>query len=106
MANLRDPGIGPVIRAEGLTKVYRSGPVEVQALRGVDFTAAAGEFVVILGPSGSGKSTFLNILGGLDRASEGVVNFFDDDLTAMSDAQLLIRPDLFVIYAAYFTRAS
>lgn len=88
MANLRDPGIGPVIRAEGLTKVYRSGPVEVQALRGVDFTAAAGEFVVILGPSGSGKSTFLNILGGLDTASAGRVWFRGLDLTALDDRGL------------------
>lgn len=88
MANLRDPGIGPVIRAEGLTKVYRSGPVEVQALRGVDFTAAAGEFVVILGPSGSGKSTFLNILGGLDAASTGRVWFRGLDLTALDDRGL------------------
>jgi putative ABC transport system ATP-binding protein len=88
MANLRDPGIGPVIRAEGLTKVYRSGPVEVQALRGVDFTAAAGEFVVILGPSGSGKSTFLNILGGLDTASTGRVWFRGLDLTTLDDRGL------------------
>lgn len=88
MANLRDPVIGPVIRAEGLTKVYRSGPVEVQALRGVDFTAAAGEFVVILGPSGSGKSTFLNILGGLDTASAGRVWFRGLDLTALDDRGL------------------
>lgn len=92
MASLRDlvtgPVIGPVIRAEGLTKVYRSGPVEVQALRGVDFTAAAGEFVVILGPSGSGKSTFLNILGGLDTASAGRVWFRGLDLTALDDRGL------------------
>lgn len=88
MANLRDSVIGPVIRAEGLTKVYRSGPVEVQALRGVDFTAAAGEFVVILGPSGSGKSTFLNILGGLDTASAGRVWFRGLDLTALDDRGL------------------
>ena len=56
----------PVFRTRGLTKVYRSGEQEVHALRGVDFQAARGEFIVILGPSGSGKSTFLNIVGGLD----------------------------------------
>ncbi|HLQ18084.1 MAG TPA: ATP-binding cassette domain-containing protein, partial [Tabrizicola sp.] len=43
----------------GLTKVYRNGALEVQALRGIDFQARKGEFIVILGPSGSGKSTFL-----------------------------------------------
>ena len=77
-----------VIRAAGLTKVYRNGPVEVQALRGVDFAAGPGEFVVILGPSGSGKSTFLNILGGLDRASAGTLMFRDQDLTRMDERGL------------------
>ena len=77
-----------VIRATGLTKVYRNGPVEVQALRGVDFAAGPGEFVVILGPSGSGKSTFLNILGGLDRVSAGTLMFRDQDLTATDDRGL------------------
>ncbi len=77
-----------VIRAAGLTKVYRNGPVEIQALRGVDFTAARGEFVVILGPSGSGKSTFLNILGGIDTASSGQVMFGDLDVTAQDEAGL------------------
>jgi putative ABC transport system ATP-binding protein len=88
MASLHDPVVGPVIRAEGLTKVYRSGAVEVQALRGVEFTAEAGELVVILGPSGSGKSTFLNILGGLDTASAGRVWFRGLDLSALDDRGL------------------
>ncbi len=60
-----------VFRTQGLSKVYRSGEVEVQALRDVDFTASRGEFLVILGPSGSGKSTFLNIIGGLDTRDLG-----------------------------------
>ncbi len=57
------------LRTKGLTKVYRTGAAEVTALRGVDFEARAGEFIVMLGPSGSGKSTFLNIVGRLDRAT-------------------------------------
>lgn len=81
-----DPDI--VIRASGLTKVYRNGPVEVHALRGVDFAAVRGEFVVILGPSGSGKSTFLNILGGLDSASAGRVQFRDHELTKLDERGL------------------
>ena len=56
----------PVLRARALTKVYRTGEVEVHALRATDLEIRRGEFVVLLGPSGSGKSTLLNILGGLD----------------------------------------
>ena len=77
-----------VIRTTGLSKVYRTGPVEVHALRGVDFTARSGELIVILGPSGSGKSTFLNILGGLDSPSSGQIRFRDHDLTALDEAGL------------------
>jgi putative ABC transport system ATP-binding protein len=79
-----------VFRTRGLTKVYVTGPIEVQALRGVDFEAASGEFVVILGPSGSGKSTFLNIIGGLDRATAGEVWFTDHELSKYDDRALTL----------------
>jgi putative ABC transport system ATP-binding protein len=82
-----DPG-DIVFRATGLSKVYRNGALEVQALRGIDFHARKGEFIVILGPSGSGKSTFLNIVGGLDRASGGEVWFEEHQLTSLNEAQL------------------
>ena len=78
----------PVFRARGLTKVYRMGDVEVQALRGVDLDLFEGELVVLLGPSGSGKSTLLNILGGLDAPSEGHVRFRDHDLVAADEREL------------------
>jgi len=71
----------PVLRTEGVTKVYRMGEVDVHALRGVDFSLHAGEFLVLLGMSGSGKSTLLNILGGLDVPSEGRVYYRDWELT-------------------------
>jgi putative ABC transport system ATP-binding protein len=77
-----------VFRIKGLCKTYRTGEVEVQALHGVDFEAAAGEFIVILGPSGSGKSTFLNIIGGLDNATAGEAWFRDHALTSQSEAAL------------------
>jgi putative ABC transport system ATP-binding protein len=82
------PAGPPVFRIKGLCKTYRTGEVEVQALRGVDFEARAGEFIVILGPSGSGKSTFLNIIGGLDSASGGEARFRDHKLTSQSEAAL------------------
>jgi len=84
------PGGPPALtlRVRGLTKVYRSGEVEVQALRGVDLELVAGELVVLLGPSGSGKSTLLNILGGLDSATSGEAWFEDHDLTRVSDREL------------------
>ncbi len=83
------PADGPAIfRARGLGKVYRTGEVEVVALRDVDLDIARGEFIVLLGPSGSGKSTLLNILGGLDAASSGQVMFGDHDLRAADEAAL------------------
>ena len=78
----------PTITARGLTKIYHTGEVEVQALRGVDLDLYEGELVVLLGPSGSGKSTLLNILGGLDSATAGIARFHDHDLTVANDAAL------------------
>jgi putative ABC transport system ATP-binding protein len=81
-------GRSPVLWTRGLGKVYRSGGLEVNALRAVDFEAFPGEFIVILGPSGSGKSTFLNIVGGLDTATAGEAWFKDDELTALGERGL------------------
>ncbi|MCB1485981.1 MAG: ABC transporter ATP-binding protein [Bauldia sp.] len=77
-----------VFTIRNLSKVYRTGNVEVKALRGVDADLYRGELTVMLGPSGSGKSTFLNILGGLDTASTGEVRYRDHDLSAASDREL------------------
>ncbi|HEX2572537.1 MAG TPA: ABC transporter ATP-binding protein [Polyangia bacterium] len=74
-----------VFVARGLTKIYRMGEVEVQALRGVDLVLYEGEFTVLLGPSGSGKSTLLNILGGLDIPTSGEVHWRDHDLSQADD---------------------
>lgn len=78
----------PIYRVEGLTRVYGEGASAVHALRGVDLELPPGEITVLLGPSGSGKSTLLNILGGLDRPSDGRAWFRGDELTAMSDRAL------------------
>lgn len=77
-----------VFHVHGVTKVYRMGEVEVQALRGVDLDLYNGEFVVLLGPSGSGKSTLLNILGGLDTPTDGHVFYADRDLTRATESEL------------------
>jgi putative ABC transport system ATP-binding protein len=75
-------------RARGVTRVYNSGPAEVQALRGVDLDLPEGEMVVVLGASGSGKSTFLNILGGLDTPTGGEVLFRGADISRSDQHQL------------------
>ena len=81
---------GTVFEARGITKVYRMGEVEVQALRGIDLDLFESELVVLLGPSGSGKSTLLNILGGLDVPTEGTVRYRDKELKS-DDDKLLTR---------------
>jgi putative ABC transport system ATP-binding protein len=78
----------PVIIAEGLTKVYKMGDVEVQALRGLSMQIDKGEVVAIVGPSGSGKSTLMNILGCLDRPSEGEYTLDGVRVANMNDDQL------------------
>lgn len=82
------PTAQALLRTSKLTKIYRMGELEVVALDSVDFTAAAGEFVVILGPSGSGKSTFLNLIGGLDSATSGEAWFGDHRLVGARESEL------------------
>lgn len=76
----------PILKTENLWKVYRSGRVDVPALRGVNVGVYPGEFVSIMGPSGCGKSTFLHVIGGLTQATRGHVYLDGNDLAALGDA--------------------
>ena len=77
----------PIIEVRDLKKIYRFGSVDVPAVRGVSFDAAAGEFLAVLGPSGSGKSTLFHIVGGMLSATSGTVRIAGQDLARLSDAQ-------------------
>ncbi len=78
-----------VIITKGITKVYNPDKVPVNALRGVDLEIEEGEFTAIVGPSGSGKSTLLNIIGGLDRPTEGYVEVGGHKILELSDNELI-----------------
>jgi putative ABC transport system ATP-binding protein len=77
------------IKVRDLVKVHHTGKIEVQALRGLNLDIASGELVSIIGPSGSGKSTLLNIIGGIDKATAGVVQVGEKTVTALSVRQLV-----------------
>lgn len=80
----------PIIQIENLTKIYGVGDIQVKALENVTMTVHEGEFVAIMGPSGSGKSTLMNILGCLDRPSEGKYRLAGEDVSEMDKIQLAV----------------
>src|SRR3979409_504447 len=79
--------VEPILKTEGLWKLYRAGKVEVPALRGVNFEVQPGEAVAVMGPSGCGKSSLLYVIGGMAQASKGTVLVDGNELTTMSDAE-------------------
>jgi putative ABC transport system ATP-binding protein len=78
----------PVIELDEVRKTYRTGAIEVEALRGVSLSIAQGEYVAIMGPSGSGKSTLMHILGCLDVPSTGRYLLAGEDVSAMDEIDL------------------
>lgn len=79
-----------VIDAEGITKVYKMGEIEVHALRGVSLKVERGEVISIMGPSGSGKSTLMNVLGALDRPTGGTYQLNGELVSDLSDDELAV----------------
>jgi putative ABC transport system ATP-binding protein len=77
-----------IIKAEKLIKVYQNNGVPVNALRGINLSISKGEYLVIAGPSGSGKTTLLNLLGALDKPTEGKIFFDGEDLTGKTKSEL------------------
>ncbi|KAA3632764.1 MAG: ABC transporter ATP-binding protein [Bacteroidetes bacterium] len=92
-----------VIETKNLKKIYNPKTIPVNALRGVSLDIQEGEFTAIVGPSGSGKTTLLNIIGGLDRPSEGKVSVDGQDISELSDNQLINfrRDKIGFVFQAY-----
>jgi putative ABC transport system ATP-binding protein len=93
----------PIIQAEGLTKVYSMGKVQVSALKGISLSLPKGSFLGITGPSGSGKSTFLNLIGGLDTPTSGIIRVSGKIISRMSNEELARyrRLDVGMIYQSF-----
>lgn len=77
-----------MIKMQGVTKTYKLGKIEVEALRGVNIEVKPGEMVAIMGPSGSGKSTLMNIVGCLDQQSSGTCELDGVNIGRLNDSQL------------------
>lgn len=92
-----------VLEVRGLTRIYGSGDTEVTALDHVSFTVEKGEFVAIIGESGSGKSTLMNLIGGIDKPTEGTVLIDNEEIFDMTESQLAIfrRRNIGMIYQFY-----
>ncbi len=77
-----------IIRMENVGKIYRTGKIEVEALKDVNLSIDKGEFVSVMGPSGSGKSTLMNLVGCLDRTTTGFYELDGVDISRMDDVEL------------------
>lgn len=91
------------VKLDKVSKIYKMGEVEIRAVDEISFEIAKGEFVVIVGPSGAGKTTVLNILGGMDTASRGLVQVDGRNITDYNSRQLTAyrRDDIGFVFQFY-----
>ncbi len=92
----REPSTPPVLELSHISKLYRTGPVEVAALRDVSVRIERNEYVAIIGPSGSGKSTLMHILGCLDVPSSGTFHLVGHDVASLDEDHLADVRNLFI----------
>ncbi len=78
----------PLIETKNIKKTYTMGEIKLEVLKGINLTIDIGEFVAVMGPSGSGKSTFMNLLGCLDKPTEGKYFLDGQDMTSLNDNNL------------------
>lgn len=92
-----------IIEARGITREFQNGDKVTKVLKGVNLNVYNGEFLVVLGESGCGKSTFLNVIGGMDRATDGSFTFQGKEMSKVSDAELTAyrRDNIGFVFQSY-----
>jgi putative ABC transport system ATP-binding protein len=93
-------GIPPIVKLEGVYKIFKQGHLEVIALKNINLTVMPGELIVVMGPSGSGKTTLLNVISGMEKPNAGSVRIKDLEVTRLKDEgiQKLLQHEIGIIF--------